>query len=72
MENWRGQQIATFFTVKQLILAYFDVKMDFFLDFRDKMKNLKVDLKSARKISLTIREDLSILCEKCQKYEKCI
>ena len=33
-----------------------NVKMDFLRDFRDKMKNLKVDLKSAPKMSLTNRE----------------
>ena len=45
-----------YFTLKQPIWAYFDVKMDFFRDFRDKIKNLKVDLKSAPKMSLTNRE----------------
>ena len=46
--------------------------MDFFQDFWDKMKILKVDLKSAPKISLTIREDFSILflCEKKYFFSK--
>ena len=38
------------------ILTDFHEKMDFFQDFRNKMKILKADLKSASKISLTIRE----------------
>jgi len=52
-QNSDGLKNVTFF---HRILADFDEKMDFFQDFRNEMKFLKADLKSASKISLTIRE----------------
>ena len=56
-QNSDGLKNVTFF---HRILADFDEKMDFFQDFRNEMKFLKADLKSASKISLTIREDFLI------------
>ena len=56
-QNSDGLKNVTFF---HRILADFHEKMDFFQDFRNKMKILKADLKSASKISLTIREDFLI------------
>ena len=56
-QNSDGLKNMTFF---HRILADFHEKMDFFQDFRNEMKMLKADLKSASKISLTIREDFLI------------
>ena len=52
-QNSDGLKNVTFF---RRILADFHEKMDFFQDFQNEMKILRVDLKSASKISLTIRE----------------
>ena len=52
-QNSDGLKNVTFF---HRILADFHEKIDFFQDFRNEMKILKADLKSASKISLTIRE----------------